>query len=105
VRRYDAARVVENIGRRIADVRRGRGLTQAQLAERMGISERRVQYVEGGEKSNLTVWTLCGIANALDCSIEEFFSVSRERLKAADSEPRPQRKRRSARSLSRPRNV
>jgi transcriptional regulator with XRE-family HTH domain len=36
--------------KRLAEVRRRRGLTQSQIAERMGVSQRRVSAIEHGEE-------------------------------------------------------
>jgi len=37
------------VGRRLAEVRRGRGLTQQQVAERMGVTKGRVSQIEQGK--------------------------------------------------------
>jgi transcriptional regulator with XRE-family HTH domain len=39
------------IGRRLAELRRARGLTQAQVAERMGVTKGRVSQIERGHLS------------------------------------------------------
>jgi transcriptional regulator with XRE-family HTH domain len=40
-------------GQRLADERKQRGLTQAQLAETMGVTQGRVSQIEGGELSTI----------------------------------------------------
>jgi DNA-binding XRE family transcriptional regulator len=50
--------------RRLADVRRRRGLTQTQIAERMGITQRRVSAIEHGEEQ-ATRTTLTAYIEAL----------------------------------------
>jgi transcriptional regulator with XRE-family HTH domain len=68
----DPARVLERIGRRIAEVRAERGLTQAALAEELGVATRYVQRVEAGSE-NLTVETLVKFANALTVPLTDLF--------------------------------
>jgi DNA-binding XRE family transcriptional regulator len=43
------------LGHRLAEVRRGRGLTQQQVAERMGITKGRVSQIEQGKVSGQDV--------------------------------------------------
>lgn len=42
-------------GHRLAEIRRSRGLTQLQLAERMGVTKGRVSQIEQGKVSGLDV--------------------------------------------------
>ncbi|WP_410620634.1 helix-turn-helix domain-containing protein [Amycolatopsis sp. cmx-8-4] len=42
-------------GHRLAEIRRSRGLTQQQLAERMGVTKGRVSQIEQGKVSGLEV--------------------------------------------------
>jgi len=64
VRLADPERVLGLIGRRVAELRATRELTQEQLAERAEVSSRYVQRVEAGTE-NLTVRTLIKMSNAL----------------------------------------
>lgn len=43
------------VGHRLAEVRRGRGLTQQQIAERMGVTKGRVSQIEQGRISGQDV--------------------------------------------------
>ncbi|MGF7237619.1 MAG: helix-turn-helix domain-containing protein [Frankia sp.] len=43
------------VGHRLAEVRRGRGLTQQQVAERMGVTKGRVSQIERGKISGQEV--------------------------------------------------
>lgn len=61
----DPATVMRHVGRRIAELRVERGLTQDQLAERAGVTVGYVRTVEGG-RGNLTVFTLVKFATLLD---------------------------------------
>lgn len=60
----DPDKVVRAVGRRIAELRVERGLTQEQFAERFGSSLKYVQRMEAG-RQNLSVKSLVRIANAL----------------------------------------
>ena len=66
-----ARRAIQNrrlLGQRISRVRRERGWTQEQLAERLGVSVRYLQAVEAGEE-NLTIDSLTQLALRLDLSL------------------------------------
>ena len=67
MRSVDAAQVVQAIGRRIAEVRAEKGLSQAQLAEALSIALQGVQRMEQG-RQNLTVKTIVKVANKLGCN-------------------------------------
>jgi transcriptional regulator with XRE-family HTH domain len=56
--------LVRDVGRRIAEVRAAKGLTQERFAEAMGIELRNVQRLEGG-RANITLSTLARVARAL----------------------------------------
>lgn len=43
------------VGHRLAEVRRGRGLTQQQVAERMGVTKGRISQIEQGKISGQDV--------------------------------------------------
>jgi transcriptional regulator with XRE-family HTH domain len=58
------ARVIEDVGRRVAELRRSQGATQAQLAERLGMPVQDLQNIELG-KRNLTLRSLCNLARGL----------------------------------------
>ena len=55
------------VGRNAARIRKERGLTQEQLAERSGLSQQYLSGLEGGRR-NPTIVTLYEIANALGVS-------------------------------------
>ncbi len=60
------------IGRKLSETRQALGLTQAEVAERLGVSASYLSAVEGG-KRNLTVAQLANIANAMRLGIEVSF--------------------------------
>ncbi|MFZ0161100.1 MAG: helix-turn-helix transcriptional regulator [Kineosporiaceae bacterium] len=47
--------LAQGMGRRLAEVRRSRGLTQAEVAERMGVTKGRVSQIEQGPVSGQEV--------------------------------------------------
>ncbi|WP_073949524.1 MULTISPECIES: helix-turn-helix domain-containing protein [Streptomyces] len=47
--------LAEVLGHRLAEIRRSRGLTQEQVAERMGVSKGRVSHIEQGAISGQEV--------------------------------------------------
>lgn len=60
------------VGRELRDTRHALGLTQAQVAERLGVSASYVAAVEGGRR-NLTLGQLANIANAMRLGINVTF--------------------------------
>jgi transcriptional regulator with XRE-family HTH domain len=63
---------VLRVTRRIAQIRKARGLTQDQLAEAMGTATRNVQRIEAGQ--NLTLYTLSRIAAVLTVPPEDLLA-------------------------------
>jgi transcriptional regulator with XRE-family HTH domain len=72
-RRDPPEKVVYRVGRRVAELRRGREWTQEQLAEKLGTSVQWVSRIEGGTV-NLTIHTLVGLGRVLDVEITELFA-------------------------------
>jgi len=58
------------IEQKIAALRRRRGLTQAALAERTGVSQPMIAQFESGKLNNLTLKTLARTARALYASLK-----------------------------------
>src|SRR6202022_4376187 len=58
------------IEQKIATLRRRRGLTQAALAKRSGVSQPMIAQIESGKLNNLTMKTLARTARALDASLK-----------------------------------
>ncbi len=69
MRALDPERVAKDIGRRIAELRRERGLTQEQLAVKLRTTFQWLAQVEAGR--NATVFTLVKMANALKVPLAE----------------------------------
>jgi transcriptional regulator with XRE-family HTH domain len=72
----DPERVTKDIGRRIAELRAERRMTQEQFAVRLGVTFQWVSQFESGR--NLTVHSLVKIANALNVSVVELFAVPKD---------------------------
>lgn len=69
----DVSEIKENtrqrIGKRIAELRRERGLSQEELAGRIGIHQSALNRIEMGRHST-TVGMIAAIAAAMDCRVE-----------------------------------
>jgi putative transcriptional regulator len=62
------------LSNRLRDLRTERGLTQAALAERVGVSRKTVNTVENGVFIPSALLAL-KLARALDCAVEAIFSL------------------------------
>jgi transcriptional regulator with XRE-family HTH domain len=67
------------LGEVIKKLRKEKGLTQAQLAEKIGKSDRLITYVERGV-ARVSLGTLYDIAKALDVSVSEIFFQCEEKF-------------------------
>lgn len=70
---YDADRVVKLLGKRIAELRLERGLSQGTLATKIRSTPQWVSQLERGTRSP-TVHTLCKLANALDVTLADLLT-------------------------------
>ncbi len=64
--------IEKDIGKRIQKCRQKKGLTQAQLAEKVGLSAHYLSALERGVY-NIKLELLVNILNELDCSADEVF--------------------------------
>ena len=64
------------MGEKIRKRRIELNMTQAELAEKLGVSRVQVSYLETGARKVVKVGTLMAIASALDISIDELLSCS-----------------------------
>jgi transcriptional regulator with XRE-family HTH domain len=67
----DPEMVARAVAKRIAEIRRAKGVTQDQMAEALECATKNYQRIEYGQ--NVTIKMLARIANALDVSVAEFF--------------------------------
>ena len=65
-------RLLKDVGRRIAEVRTARRLTQEELAERLDVGVRYIQAVEAG-RQNMTLKSVALFAAKLRASVSAFF--------------------------------
>jgi transcriptional regulator with XRE-family HTH domain len=72
----DPARLLHDLGRRIAELRASRHLTQEAFAERLGVTSRYVQRIESGSQ-NVSVQVLAAFANGLGVKLAELFRPPR----------------------------
>jgi transcriptional regulator with XRE-family HTH domain len=66
--------LAKRVGSIIAGIRKARGLTQAQLAERMSIEKETISRVETGVISP-TLGRLAQLAKILDCEMADFLRI------------------------------
>ena len=64
----------DRLHNRLNDLRAERGLTQAALAELVGVSRKTINTVENGVFIPSTLVAL-RLARALDCRVEDIFSI------------------------------
>ena len=83
-----AARIIREIGRRIAEVRRARGWSQSEFAAELGIALQNVQRMEQG-RQNLTVRTIVTVARTLGCAPRELWEPPTTRPARRGRPPRP----------------
>jgi len=85
-------RLLKNVGRRIAEIRAARGLTQEQLAESLDVGVRYIQAAEAG-RQNLTLKTVALFAAELKAPASALFEPPSTR---APRPGRPQRNKTSS---------
>lgn len=59
------------MGNRIKEVRKSKGITQKELAEKLGVTPQAVSQFEKNDSKKFNMSTLQSIAAALDCSIKD----------------------------------
>ena len=53
----------------LAEMRKSKNLTQAQVAERSGLSKSTISNIESGEEKGVTLNSIMKYARAIDCSL------------------------------------
>jgi transcriptional regulator with XRE-family HTH domain len=86
VRSLDPDRICRAVGRRIAELRQQKGLTQEEFSVLLGTSFQWVSQIEGGR--NMTLHSLVRIANALKTPLEELFEAPDSITRSARGRPR-----------------
>ncbi len=77
--------ILRRVGRRLAEIRASRSLTQSQLAEAVSVSLQYLQRVEAG-KHDIGLTFLARLAAALDVTVRSFLVAPRT-LKVARGRP------------------
>lgn len=72
------------VGERIKNIRKEKGWTQEQLAEKAGMHPTYIGKLERGEKS-LTLDSLENVVNALDMTYEELFKYIKPSTESAEN--------------------
>lgn len=57
----------------LKEIRTNRKVSQAELAEKSGVSRQTIIAIENGTRISVTTNTLVKLAKALDCSVEDIF--------------------------------
>lgn len=70
------SRLLQQVGRRVAELRKERGLTQEELAARLRVDARYLRRIEAGE-INLSLWSLAKVANRLKVPMAAMFERTR----------------------------
>ncbi len=70
---YDPDRVVAQLGKKIAELRHERGMSQGDFAERIRSTPQWISQLERGTRSP-TVHTLCKVANVLGVTLADLLS-------------------------------
>ena len=61
------------VNNNLSKVRKDKGLTQEELAEKSGISRVTIANIERGAVTDLKISTMLSLSNALDSTVEEIF--------------------------------
>ncbi len=64
----------KKVGLKIRDIRKEKGISQLELANKIGVSQAYITYLENGQR-NIDLKMLEKIAKALDVSIEELMNI------------------------------
>lgn len=64
-----------SIGSRIREIRKGKGLTQRELAELSGVSQSSISLIEGNKRPNVSALVVADIARTLRVSLDRLLDV------------------------------
>ncbi|MBX3230669.1 MAG: helix-turn-helix transcriptional regulator [Labilithrix sp.] len=81
----DPDRVIEDVGRRVAEVRRELGWTQQQAAEHLRMPLKNLQRIEAG--MNLTIRTLTRVARGLGVRTRDLLDEPKSRERRRRGRP------------------
>ncbi len=81
------ADVLRDVGRRVAEIREERGMTQEALSERLGVNMPYLQRIEAG-RENLTIRSLVHLAVALGVRVVALFDAPKDRTPRKAGRPK-----------------
>jgi transcriptional regulator with XRE-family HTH domain len=81
--------VLDDLGRRLAELRDARGWTQSKAAERAGMAEKDYQSIENGRRA-ITMRTLVCLADTFEVSVRELLDPPKARAPRKPGRPRRQ---------------
>ena len=67
-------RRINTMGNRIKDIRKSKGITQKELAAKLGVTPQAVSQFERSEPDRFTIATLQNIAAALECQVDDLIT-------------------------------
>ena len=82
--------LLDRVGRRVAEIRAGRGWTQEQFAERLDVLPGYVARIEGG-RENLSVESLVKLALELRVEVADLLSAPASRARRRPGRPKKKR--------------
>ena len=65
------------MGNKIKEIRKSKGITQKELADKLGVTPQAVSQFERSDTKKFNVSTLQNIASALECSIRDLVDPDR----------------------------
>lgn len=71
---------MSELGQRIKRARQARGVTGAQLAEKIGVSANYISELERGVKKNPSMQVVAGMAEVLRFPVDYFFGMEQNRI-------------------------
>jgi transcriptional regulator with XRE-family HTH domain len=83
----DPEHLIRDVGRRVAELRRDAGWTQAELAATADVSLKYIQRIEAGD-ANLTLRSLAKIANTFSVSVPALLEKPSSRQAGPGRPPR-----------------
>lgn len=65
------------MGNRLKEIREEKRMTQEELSARSGVSRQTIISLETNQNYNVTIGTLTKLADALEVTVDQFFSAAR----------------------------
>ena len=65
------------MGNRLKEIREEKHMTQEELSSKSGVSRQTIISLEPNQNYNVTIGTLTKLADALEITVDQFFSATR----------------------------